>query len=90
MKLLYEGSVKNIYQADDSAQLWFQYTDDYSVFDWGKMPDPIPGKGEMLARLGEWFFTQLSDGEAWKKLGLADRPEIARWLDRPKRSPWRL
>ena len=80
MKLLYEGSVKNLYQAEESAQLWFGYTDDYSVFDWGKMPDPIPGKGEMLARMGEWFFDQLSDGNTWKKLGLADRPEVARWL----------
>ena len=52
MKLIYTGSVKNIYQADDPALLWFEYTDDFSVFDWGKMPDPIPGKGEALARLG--------------------------------------
>lgn len=80
MKLLYEGSVKNLLQAEDSALLWFEYTDDYSVFDWGKMPDPIAGKGEMVARLGEWFFQQLSDMETWKKLGLADRPEVARWL----------
>lgn len=80
MKLLYEGSVKNLLQAEDSAQLWFEYTDDYSVFDWGKMPDPIAGKGEMVARLGEWFFQQLSDMETWKKLGLADRSEVARWL----------
>ena len=80
MKLIYTGSVKNIYQADDPALLWFEYTDDFSVFDWGKMPDPIPGKGESLARLGEWFFERLSDPGQWKALGLKDDGEVARWL----------
>ena len=80
MKLIYAGSVKNIYQAADAGQLWFEYTDDYSVFDWGKMPDPISGKGEILARLGEWFFLRLADASQWKALGLADQPEVARWL----------
>jgi len=80
MNLIYTGSVKNIYQGDDPALLWFDYTDDFSVFDWGKMPDPIPGKGETLARLGEWFFERLSDPEQWKALGLKDESEVARWL----------
>ena len=80
MKLIYTGSVKNIYQDDDPAHLWFEFTDDFSVFDWGKMPDPIPGKGEVLARLGEWFFQQLSDPARWKALGLADDSETAPWL----------
>lgn len=80
MKLIYAGSVKNLLQAKDPAQLWFEYTDDYSVFDWGKMPDTIPGKGEALARLGEWFFTRLADPERWKELGLAGQSDVARWL----------
>ncbi|HEX9844774.1 MAG TPA: phosphoribosylaminoimidazolesuccinocarboxamide synthase [bacterium] len=80
MKLIYAGSVKNLYLADDANQVWFEYTDDYSVFDWGKMPDPIPGKGEALARLGEWFFQRIADPAEWKALGLADDPQIARWL----------
>ena len=80
MKLIYTGSVKNIYQADDPALLWFEYTDDFSVFDWGKMPDPIPGKGEALARLGEWFFQRLSDPGQWEALGLKEDGEVARWL----------
>ncbi|MFR9770773.1 phosphoribosylaminoimidazolesuccinocarboxamide synthase [Nocardia sp. SC052] len=29
----------------------FEYTDDYSVFHYGKMPDRIPGKGEAIARM---------------------------------------
>ena len=46
MKPIYAGSVKTLYPDADPAYVWFEYTDDYSVFDWGKMPDPIPGKGE--------------------------------------------
>jgi phosphoribosylaminoimidazole-succinocarboxamide synthase len=80
MKLIYAGSVKNLYLADDPAHVWFEYTDDYSVFDWGKMPDPIPGKGEALARLGEWFFQRIADPAEWKALGLTEDPQIARWL----------
>ena len=30
----------------------FRFTDDYSVFDWGRMPDPIPGKGASLCAMG--------------------------------------
>ena len=30
----------------------FVFTDDYSVFDWGKMPDPIPDKGASICTMG--------------------------------------
>lgn len=76
MDLIYRGSVKNLYSAEDPAQLWFEYTDDYSVFDWGKMPDPIRGKGESLAALAEYFFNVLADPAQWKALGLADDPRV--------------
>jgi phosphoribosylaminoimidazole-succinocarboxamide synthase len=74
--LLYAGSVKNLYQDADPRYVWFEYTDDYSVFDWGKMPDTIAGKGEALARLGEYFFRQLEDPAQWRRLGLAGLPEV--------------
>lgn len=80
MKLLYAGSVKNLYQDDDGKHLWFEYTDDYSVFDWGKMPDPIKGKGKNLAQLGEWFFNALTEQSNWEKHGLADHPDVKPWL----------
>ena len=80
MKLIYAGSVKNLYLADDGEHLWFEFTDDYSVFDWGKMPDPIAGKGEILARLGEWFFRLLEQEESWRKAGLADDEGVKPWL----------
>ncbi len=34
----------------------FQFTDDYSVFDWGKMPDTIPRKGASLCVMGAFNF----------------------------------
>ena len=42
----------------------FHFTDDYSVFDYGKMPDIIPNKGESLCRMAAYNFEQL------QKLGI--------------------
>lgn len=60
LKLIYEGSVKRVYApVGDAHHLWFHFTDDYSVFDWGKMPDTIANKGLALTLLGAFFFEQL-------------------------------
>ncbi|PCR89968.1 phosphoribosylaminoimidazolesuccinocarboxamide synthase [Natrinema ejinorense] len=37
----------------------FVFTDDYSVFDWGKMPDQIPQKGASLCTMGAFNFELL-------------------------------
>jgi len=37
----------------------FVFTDDYSVFDWGKMPDEIPDKGATLCTMGAFNFELL-------------------------------
>jgi phosphoribosylaminoimidazole-succinocarboxamide synthase len=37
----------------------FEFTDDYSVFDWGKMPDQIPDKGASLCIMGAFNFELL-------------------------------
>ena len=39
----------------------FVFTDDYSVFDWGKMPDQIPRKGASLCTMGAFNFELLED-----------------------------
>jgi phosphoribosylaminoimidazole-succinocarboxamide synthase len=39
----------------------FAFTDDYSVFDWGKMPDAIPDKGASLCTMGAFNFELLAD-----------------------------
>jgi len=37
----------------------FVFTDAYSVFDWGRMPDPIPEKGGSLCTMGAFNFELL-------------------------------
>lgn len=71
LKLLYEGSVKNLlkdesHPGDDS--IWFEYTDAFSVFDWGRMPDALSRKGEALAVMAADFFSKLEDPSSWREL----------------------
>lgn len=69
LQLVYEGSVKRVWQSPYRAdRLQFEYTDDYSVFDWGKMPDTIANKGMSLVALGAFFFEELSRPERWAGL----------------------
>lgn len=44
---------------DELGRGSFVFTDDYSVFDWGKMPDPIPDKGRSLCTMGAFNFETL-------------------------------
>ena len=44
---------------DDLGVGAFVFTDDYSVFDWGKMPDTIPNKGASLCSMGAFNFELL-------------------------------
>jgi len=37
----------------------FEYTDNFTVFHYGRMPDPIPGKGEATCRMAAFNFTML-------------------------------
>jgi len=39
----------------------FVFTDAYSVFDWGQMPDTIPQKGASLCTMGAFNFERLAD-----------------------------
>ena len=39
----------------------FAFTDAYSVFDWGQMPDTIPRKGASLCTMGAFNFERLAD-----------------------------
>jgi len=45
--------------ADELGRGAFVFTDDYSVFDWGKMPDEIPDKGASLCTMGAFNFELL-------------------------------
>ena len=60
------GSVKSleIFERPTAEQFGkgvFVFSDDYSVFDYGKMPDVIPGKGEALARMASWNMQRLAN-----------------------------
>ena len=39
----------------------FHFSDRYSVFDWGEMPDQIEGKGAALCLMGAYCFEQLEE-----------------------------
>lgn len=39
----------------------FSFTDDYSVFDYGKMPEKISGKGEALCRMAVYNFEKIKE-----------------------------
>ncbi|MFN3697434.1 MAG: phosphoribosylaminoimidazolesuccinocarboxamide synthase [Pseudobdellovibrio sp.] len=67
--LIYEGSVKSVYKdIGDDQRLIFSFSNRYSIFDWGEMPDLVPFKGECLNLMGFSFFKYLSDPKNWLKL----------------------
>jgi len=47
--------------ATDPGRGAFVFTDAYSVFDWGQMPDEIPGKGAALCTMGAFNFELLPE-----------------------------
>lgn len=56
MKLIRKGKVKDIYE--DDGNILFHFSDRVSAFD-VKMATPIPRKGEVLCRFGEFWFNTL-------------------------------
>jgi phosphoribosylaminoimidazole-succinocarboxamide synthase len=66
--LLYRGSVKNVRGLVSAPELLFEFSDRYSVFDWGEMPDELEGKGIALAQMGRAFFSYLENPKNWKDL----------------------
>ena len=65
-EMLYEGSVKNVRGVKGQSPYVFEFSDRYSIFDWGQMPDQLNGKGESLAFMGNFFFDFLGKAENWK------------------------
>lgn len=60
----------------------FIYSDRYSVFDWGEMPDQIPNKGASIAILGAYFFERLEElGIQTHYLGLVENDKVKRLAD---------
>lgn len=60
------GSVKDIeiiekVEGNKMGTGRFHFSDRYSVFDWGQMPDLIEGKGVSLCIVGAYFFEKLAE-----------------------------
>lgn len=59
LTLLHQGKVRDIYAVDDE-RLLIVASDRLSAFD-VVLPDPIPGKGEILTRISMFWFSQFDD-----------------------------
>ncbi|MBA7531359.1 Phosphoribosylaminoimidazole-succinocarboxamide synthase [subsurface metagenome] len=60
----------------------FIFSDRYSVFDWGEMPDRIPNKGKSLCISAAYFFEKLeSMGIKTHYLGLVENDQLKRISD---------
>ena len=57
LNLVHRGSTKDIYSSGENYL--FHFSDRYSVFDWGEMPDHLNGKGLALAELTKSIFSHL-------------------------------
>lgn len=72
--LIYQGSSKNVFLSErQEGEAFFEFTDRYSIFDWGEMPDALEHKGASLASMGDSFFGHLGRlGIAHHGQGLVD------------------
>jgi phosphoribosylaminoimidazole-succinocarboxamide synthase len=79
-QLLHRGSVKDIYLGRNAEELLFLFSDRYSVFDWGEMPDLLENKGVALAAMGNLFFSLLGTPSTWQNwkagIGLNNEEEM--------------
>jgi phosphoribosylaminoimidazole-succinocarboxamide synthase len=68
--IIYRGSVKDVrgpVRSGGREGVVFEYSDAYSVFDWGRMPDLLPRKGEALCSLAAALFERLENPETWRE-----------------------
>lgn len=57
-KLVHKGSTKDVFTHGENYL--FKFSDRYSVFDWGEMPDHLNGKGAALAKFTKSIYSKLS------------------------------
>ncbi|SDK02080.1 phosphoribosylaminoimidazolesuccinocarboxamide synthase [Natronorubrum texcoconense] len=68
----------------------FVFTDAYSVFDWGQMPDQIPEKGASLCAMGAYNFELLeSEGVPTHYRGVVEDGDVVPLAD-SSRPPWEM
>src|SRR5690606_31812093 len=76
MRLLRKGKVKDIYELD-SGDILFHFSDRVSAFD-VMMATPIPRKGEVLCRFGEFWFDVLQTPHHMVKVVDRDKMQVKR------------
>ncbi len=76
MRLLRKGKVKDIYELD-GGDILFHFSDRVSAFD-VKMATPIPRKGEVLCRFGEFWFDALQTPHHMVKVVDKDKMQVRR------------
>jgi phosphoribosylaminoimidazole-succinocarboxamide synthase len=65
LPLIAEGSVKNIHGIKGESPYIFDFSNRYSVFDWGSMPDELSNKGRALSYMAWFFFDLLESKQTW-------------------------
>lgn len=76
------GSVKDLEileepTSDSVGHAIFHFSDRYSVFDWGPMPEEIDGKGKALALMGAYTFERIEEsGVSTHYMGMEEEGEI--------------
>jgi phosphoribosylaminoimidazole-succinocarboxamide synthase len=76
MRLMRKGKVKDIYELDN-GDIIFHFSDRVSAFD-VKMATPIPRKGEVLCRFGEFWFDTLKTPHHMIKVVEKDKMQVRR------------
>ena len=61
------GSVKNLLGTVGSESLVFDYSNRYSIFDWGEMPDQIPEQRILLGEYGVDVLDAFGTADKWKE-----------------------
>jgi len=81
------GSVKDLSvlekpSAENPGRARFNFSNRYSVFDWGEMPDQLEHKGEAIALLSAYFFEKLGKmGAATHYVGLVEDGKVKKLSD---------
>lgn len=65
--ILYRGETKNLRGKPGISPYVIEFSDRYSVFGWGEMPDELQGKAAGLAFLAWFFFDHLGNAENWQE-----------------------
>jgi phosphoribosylaminoimidazole-succinocarboxamide synthase len=63
--LISKGSVKDLHLLDKEDELHFQFSDRVSVFDYGSIPEDIPGRGRALCDFAKIIFRDLAIPSAY-------------------------